>query len=165
MDYETGPRNHAADRSHDGRTLLLRRARRVSAYSAHVGRLLYRRRSALARRRYDHSRTLARRAIARYVSPPLHRAGRDGADRRDVYPRAGREPARRGRALRLARLLRRVRLSRRRASAERRVGSGRLAHRLHGERPNDFVSSPSDAEDRAVVGWYAYGANLTEAGW
>ncbi|MGA8574429.1 MAG: hypothetical protein WB609_01920 [Candidatus Cybelea sp.] len=34
---------------------------------------------------------------------------------------------------------------------------------VYTEKPNDFVSSQR-AEDRAVVGWYAYGANITEAG-
>jgi predicted metalloprotease with PDZ domain len=34
---------------------------------------------------------------------------------------------------------------------------------VYTERPNDFVSSQR-AEDRAVVGWYAYGANVTDEG-
>ena len=51
------------------------------AIRRNAGRLLYRGRAGLARRRYDHSRALARRALARYVFASLHGAGANRTDR------------------------------------------------------------------------------------
>ncbi len=158
MDYETGRATTPLIDLTTGAPYYLFCARHLRAHSPQLRRLLHRRRAALARRRHDHSRTLARRAFARYLPPSLHRAVDDRADRRDVHAR------RRSRVCSTTS----SRTTGTRSSRNTSTTSTRIRRPTNSRAPvggssirssRTRSSLRSEADERSVVGWYSYGAN------
>ena len=122
-------------------------------------RFLHRGRPALARRRYDHSRALARRALARHVPPSLYRARRSPV-RSSTPTRATQVEACSTRSSPTIG----TRSSR---STSITVDVIRLPTNWPAPagasftptKPNEFIAAAARRRSR-ITGWYAYGANL-----